>query len=345
MHIINIAMYSSIVIRSFYFMYNYDSVEYLMARMNMVMKESGSFAFDKYTMKRGRRLADMALLVWQGFVWGCGLLFSFSPLFKSNKELPLPMWLFYDWTTEANFYITLLLQTFAQVFMVCCFANIEMFNICFHILMQHQFELLGNDFKFMIPNVLHNCGMSRTEVEEYMENPNDSKLIQMVDEISNDTEFKSGVLENLHVCIAHHQRLLAYRDEFYEFISPLLIIELNFIFAYMIFVLFTIVTTDNKAMYMALVTYFFAILTQVFIITFFGERLTNKAEELRTILFKMPWYICDRNFLLDFKFLQMRVAKNNYLQAGKLMPISLEVCMEFIKKAASFFAVLRQVNE
>lgn len=55
-----------------------------------------------------------------------------------------------------------------------------------------------------------------------------------------------------------------------------------------------------------------------------------KVEELRDILYDMPWYFCDKVFLRIFKVVQLRMTRNDYLKAGGVLPISLETWLEVI---------------
>lgn len=145
----------------------------------------------------------------------------------------------------------------SQIFMVSCFANIEMFNACFTILLRYQFKLLGDDFKHIFSNALHKIGMPRTDVEYFMNNREEfveyiiviiflfififSKLyINKIQKIADTKEFKSAILDNLKFCIHHHQDMLTFKDEFYGFISFQLSTELLFLLGYLIFSLFTV---------------------------------------------------------------------------------------------------------
>lgn len=80
-----LVLYTSISLRSTYFIFNHKRVEFLVMRMNFVMKESSTLSPNPVTMERGRRISDWCLFGWWAFVGGAGLFLAFAPLFNEVR--------------------------------------------------------------------------------------------------------------------------------------------------------------------------------------------------------------------------------------------------------------------
>lgn len=347
-------------VRLAYYYTNSKGIETLTDTLNKTFKYRTEKGVDEETMEWYVKFAKNITVFWFWDVFITGEFMALLPLifiFKNGRVLPVPAWYPWDKTQSPFYEISYSLQLLTNVHMSFVYGNSDMLFVSYCILTGGQFKILGLNYKNTIYRALLRFGVSEEKVKDFSKKFNNYGVDEEIDdnltEVTHQNSFKNKslikiekkkeiedellaiidtkkyqkvLLNVLNECIEQHQTLISYCDSIESFFSPIILPSLSFAMFYVIFMLFTVVTTTDadRSIFLFYVSYIICGLMQLFLLTYFGQTLTTQSQNAKDYLYEAPWYLGDEKFKSSFQFVQMRFGKPIKLTAGKFLFISLE---------------------
>ncbi|XP_031339842.1 odorant receptor 67c-like isoform X2 [Photinus pyralis] len=217
-----------------------------------------------------------------------------------------------------------------------------------------QVELLGHNFENCIYTTLLQLHVAQDDVIQFSRsfnqygsnsNVNDDYYITNTDSVMRvvlTESFQVKLKQNLGICVRHHQKMLKFVRRLEDFIWPLMSIKMMASMFYHILICFMLVCNGDKVFVYTLAQYEIMAVFELILVSYFGQYLINKEEELKNQVYNCPWYICDVSFQKSIVLVLNGCLCIPSLSVVKLAPLSLPTVLAMLKSSTSIFTVLRQ---
>ncbi|XP_066261739.1 odorant receptor 49b-like [Euwallacea similis] len=91
--------------------------------------------------------------------------------------------------------------------------------------------------------------------------------------------------------------------------------------------------------------YFSAILSQISLYCWFGNKITYASSELPTAIYKSDWLSCSRRFKQAMLMSMGRMERPLYVSIGKFMPLSLSTLLAVLRGSFSYFTLFQRAGQ
>lgn len=97
-------------------------------------------------------------------------------------------------------------------------------------------------------------------------------------EIIRSAKFQILYQEEIKENVEHHQILINYCKAMENFFSPILLPIMSFGLFYIIFIFFTVATTNNTSLFITFSEYFLCAVCQTYLMNYYGQELTTSVK-------------------------------------------------------------------
>nr|XP_022902952.1 odorant receptor 83a-like [Onthophagus taurus] len=238
--------------------------------------------------------------------------------------LPLPLWYPYDWKSSPKYELTYFTQSLTQYFMGFSYGASDMFFVCVGFMIGSQFEFLSFELENVVFTALLQQNVSKQDVVRFKNDLFAKQINLGMLKIIETEKFKSDLNEILKNWVRNHQVLMKICEETENFFAPLHLPNVMLGISYNIFIMYSIVVSKsfNSTTY-SLIEYIMISHTQLFCLTFIGQKLTTSSEMVLDSFWKSPWYLCDKKIQKTLLIIQIKLKKPILLTAWKFFPMAL----------------------
>ncbi|XP_071057154.1 putative odorant receptor 85e [Onthophagus taurus] len=347
--VMNSVIFLSSVIRINYFYFREDNLKNLVKLINDNFKRTTNTGFSEKTITFYDKLNRNIVLIWSIAVFFTGQFMALLPIFfisKTGRVLPLPLWYPYDWKSSPKYELTYFTQSLTQYFMGFSYGASDMFFVCVGFMIGSQFEFLSFELENVVFTALLQQNVSKQDVVRFKNDLFDKQINLGMLKIIETEKFKSDLNEILKNWVRNHQVLMKICEETENFFAPLHLPNVMLGISYNIFIMYSIVVSKsfNSTTY-SLIEYIMISHTQLFCLTFIGQKLTTSSEMVLDSFWKSPWYLCDKKIQKTLLIIQIKLKKPILLTAWKFFPMALSTFLFAIKTSFSYLTFLRQVSE
>nr|ARO70243.1 Odorant Receptor 31 [Dendrolimus punctatus] len=295
-------------------------------------------------------------------------MYAVSPVvFHLWTKEPIQSWIYMDVTKSPFIEFVFLRSCLAQLFVGLAMGQFGVFFAANAILICGQLDLLCCSLRNVRYTAMLRCGVRHAallnkhadilndEMHSYMYNSSemtqsvyhyDQKMITNFATRINRFDiyercFDDATSTALRDCARLCQVVMAYKDKFESFVSPLLALRVVQVTLY----LCTLLYAATLKFDMITVEYLAAVALDTFIYCYFGNQIILQASRVSTAAYQSTWHAMDissRRMLLNILLANRRPV---VVRAGRFLPMDLHTFVVIIKTSFSYYTLLVNVNE
>ncbi|XP_066159036.1 odorant receptor 94b-like isoform X2 [Euwallacea fornicatus] len=159
-------------------------------------------------------------------------------------------------------------------------------------------------------------------------------------------EFEQEMYSELVHCTKHLCLLIGVRQDIeslFSFITLFQVTASLLISASCLFAAATVPVSSPN--FFSQLQYFSAILSQIFIYCWFGNKITHASSELPTAIYKSDWLGCSRRFKQAMLMSMKRMERPLYVSIGKFTPLSLSTLLAVLRGSFSYFTLFQRAGQ
>ncbi|XP_072754238.1 uncharacterized protein [Anoplolepis gracilipes] len=150
----------------------------------------------------------------------------------------------------------------------------------------------------------------------------------------------------LHDCIRHHNLIFQYARTVNNMFSKIIALQFAVSMLVLCSNLYRIATTTNYVIFISLLVYTGAILTQIFIYCWFGNEVKTKSLRLANNIFnKVEWLTLNNNCKKDLLLIMKRTTIPIEFNSMYILTLNLDSFVALLKMSYSAFNLLHQTQE
>nr|XP_023012678.1 odorant receptor 46a-like [Leptinotarsa decemlineata] len=161
-----------------------------------------------------------------------------------------------------------------------------------------------------------------------------------------DSQLEEILYEEIKHCAKHLDSLLrvcAETENIFKYVTLLQMLDSLLVMASCLFVASLITQSDPD--FFAMAQYMLSVLTQLLMICYFGNEITEVSSTLSSSLYQNNWIDCSKRFKQCMIIMMCRMQKKLSMTIGKFSPLTLNTFLSVVKGSFSYCAVFQQVNK
>nr|ALR72555.1 odorant receptor OR10 [Colaphellus bowringi] len=160
-----------------------------------------------------------------------------------------------------------------------------------------------------------------------------------------DPEVEAKLYEEIKQCARHLESLLSVCkqiEDIFKYGTLMQIVNALVIISSCMFVLS--ITPQSDPDFFVMIHYIIALFVQLFTVCYFGNEITEVADELNNSLYQSNWLSCSKRHKQCMIIMMSRMQKKIHVMIGKFSPLTMNMFVAVVKGALSYCAVFRAVD-
>ncbi|KAF7997269.1 hypothetical protein HCN44_005546 [Aphidius gifuensis] len=153
------------------------------------------------------------------------------------------------------------------------------------------------------------------------------------------------IIENF---VIRHNELIEILEQFEEACNVIIFFEVFaniFVICITGFILLQSFNLSKGQMEFSLIARMFVLFTQLFLYSYIGENLTNRAKNLQSVIYNSNWHDLSPKIIKDMTFIISRSQYEFHLTAGKTRNMNMSNFKDIVKSIFSYLSILRLMFE
>ncbi|XP_078034003.1 odorant receptor 82a isoform X2 [Augochlora pura] len=234
---------------------------------------------------------------------------------NDNRHLPFEVWYGTDITESPKFEIAFICQFIASL--ICC-AGIS-----------------GLDATFMTI-ILHVCGQFKLI----------NIWINKICCVSGDGNYLPQFEVDLLKCVQHHQRIINVVNEVNNLLAPIIFVQILTSGVEICLSGFAVLDNGTSTDLLKFISYLTSMGIQLVLWCWPGEILIQESQQVAHVIYlNLPWYNLPPNYRRQLCFIIVRAQQQCSINALTFQAISIHTLTSVFNTAASYFTLMRQMQQ